>query len=782
MSAMDGIRSLCVAAGLCSWLALALGCRGEASRPTAHAAADAGGDASHSNVPHSSGAMSDAAPSGMDAAIDSGASATRDAGTMGGGLCVPGMSVACAGPRGCVGFQVCNAAGKAFGSCDCGPFDAGALSDSGDGGSGDGRVLLQGTIQKGPFLLGSSVLLAAVDSTGASTGQVFSTTTSDNLGHFFVELRYAGYLDMQAQGFYYDEGSGGLSTAPIVLRALYDAATGRIQDAHINIVTHLARNRALRLMMTAGKSFEDAEAQAEGELQAALALGGTGFNPQGIGVSLDELGADNEQNAYLFAVSAVLLQAARDRAASGPVDAQLQQLIDTIAADLASSGALAAGMADELHKAEQHLDVDLTMDLFQARLTSVGSDLAPANLDRSVDSDGDGYRNSVDTCPLVANANQAQLPADVVCNAVRHYSVTPDAAVPALGQGWYGVVLGDFDGDGDDDVVAVDYARVSFYRSDGGRFAAPVTTATVVNTDSPYSLSAWDANGDGKLDLITRFGWTAGDGFGHFATEVPWPNPMLAPDGGQVNVGACVVDDFDGDGLPDVARAIEQVPSKPFLAVSMGTAKGTFAAPKALDVFGTDLVTWIAAARINGDSHLDLVVNGSTAGALLGDGHGGFVPSTPVDLRNSQPFIGDFNGDGKVDIAQALYGSVAVALGDGNGGFGAPVTTPSTLAWATDGFVAADFNGDGKTDLVGSLSDSQWTSYTPALLLSRGTTFAAVQPLRNTGPAVLPSNGNSVWALYAGDVNGDRRPDVVWLSLDLRHEWSIQAHLMGVHR
>src|SRR6185436_13239071 len=116
---------------------------------------------------------------------------------------------------------------------------------------------------------------------------------SDNLGHFSLVMRCSGYLDMQAQGFYYDEVSGNLSTAPIVLRALHDLGSGGTQDAHINMVTHLARNRALRLISTAGKSLRAAEAQAESELQAALALGGTGFNPKGAGTSLDELGDDN---------------------------------------------------------------------------------------------------------------------------------------------------------------------------------------------------------------------------------------------------------------------------------------------------------------------------------------------------------------------------------------------------------------------------------------------------------------------------------------------------------
>jgi hypothetical protein len=47
----------------------------------------------------------------------------------GGASCVPNQSVACTGPAGCSGAQVCNANGTAFGFCDCGQGDGGPLAD-----------------------------------------------------------------------------------------------------------------------------------------------------------------------------------------------------------------------------------------------------------------------------------------------------------------------------------------------------------------------------------------------------------------------------------------------------------------------------------------------------------------------------------------------------------------------------------------------------------------------------------------------------------------------------
>jgi len=58
-----------------------------------------------------------------------------------------------------------------------------------------GPTILRGAIQKGPFVLGSSVTLAAIDSNGASTGQIFSTQTTTDLGDFGVTFAYRGYME-----------------------------------------------------------------------------------------------------------------------------------------------------------------------------------------------------------------------------------------------------------------------------------------------------------------------------------------------------------------------------------------------------------------------------------------------------------------------------------------------------------------------------------------------------------------------------------------------------------
>ena len=79
-----------------------------------------------------------------------------------------------------------------------------------------------------------------------------------------------------------------------------------------------------------------------------------------------------------------------------------------------------------------------------------------------------------------------------------------------------------------------------------------------------------------------------------------------------------------------------------------------------------------------------------------------FAPpaSYPVGTSPSVIVVGDFNGDGKPDLAVANLGSnnVSVLINAGNGTFQAAVTSPAGTA--PQAMVAGDFNGDSKLDLV----------------------------------------------------------------------------------
>ena len=119
----------------------------------------------------------------------------------------------------------------------------------------------------------------------------------------------------------------------------------------------------------------------------------------------------------------------------------------------------------------------------------------------------------------------------------------------------------------------------------------------------------------------------------------------------------------------------------------------------------------------NGDGKLDLAVvnNGSsTVSILLGDGTGNFtLASSPA--TGSSPVsvaVGDFNGDGKLDLAVANEGSntVSILLGDGTGNFTLAASPATGLAPVS--VAVGDFNGDGRLDLA--VGNSGEHSFHPA--------------------------------------------------------------------
>ncbi|MFZ4583567.1 MAG: choice-of-anchor D domain-containing protein, partial [Paludibacter sp.] len=119
----------------------------------------------------------------------------------------------------------------------------------------------------------------------------------------------------------------------------------------------------------------------------------------------------------------------------------------------------------------------------------------------------------------------------------------------------------------------------------------------------------------------------------------------------------------------------------------------------------------VAIGDFNGDGKQDIAtannaVNNfglSSVSIRLGDGLGGFSGNTEVavGLYSNSVAIGDFNGDGKQDIASANGNDVSIRLGDGLGGFsGFSGSTDIAFAGFNYSLGIGDFNGDGRQDFV----------------------------------------------------------------------------------
>ncbi len=278
-----------------------------------------------------------------------------------------------------------------------------ACSGDDDGQEISGAVGLRGAINKGPFVLGSSVSISQLDNAAEPTGQVFNTQTINDLGEFDATIDVSGLVSLQGSGFYWNEVRGELSSANLTLRAYYEIAAAGTQHAYINLITHLAYGR-VGVLWKQGLNQASAIAQAEQELRVALDVGVTGFDPGASGIQMNIITGDSLANAYLLAVSAVIAQAAELR--DGPADSNLQALLNEISSQLAMDGKIDSALTAELNKAELELDGDQVMQLLAARLAELGSSAEVPDVQQVLDGDQDEVVNADDNCPRVPNPGQ----------------------------------------------------------------------------------------------------------------------------------------------------------------------------------------------------------------------------------------------------------------------------------------------------------------------------------------------------------------------------------------
>jgi hypothetical protein len=211
------------------------------------------------------------------------------------------------------------------------------------------------------------------------------------------------------------------------------------------------------------------------------------------------------------------------------------------------------------------------------------------------------------------------------------------------------------------------------------------------------------------------------------------------------------VEDFNGDGTPDLAVAASSV------NILLGKGDGTFQAARSYAPGGVS----VAVGDFNGDGHPDLAVVGGgdgsgTVSVLLGKGDGSFqaFQSYAVGSYPKSVAVGDFNGDGSSDIAVANYNSntVSILLGRGDGSF--RVAQNYATGSGAISVAMGDFNGDGHPDLaVANSGTSPGYKGTVSILLGKGDgTFQAAQSY---------ALGGYVSSVAVGDFNGDGKLDLV---------------------
>src|SRR6266487_3473042 len=328
-----------------------------------------------------------------------------------------------------------------------------------------------------------------------------------------------------------------------------------------------------------------------------------------------------------------------------------------------------------------------------------------------------------------------------------------------------GIAVGDFNGDGKLDLAVVNFGDWNIYVLLGngdGTFQAARSVYFASGGGFPWYVVTADFNGDGKLDLaVSNYGDNSlsvllGNGDGTF--QAPQTTPV------RTNPAQVAVGDFNGDGKPDLV--VSSVGNNT-VSVLLGKGDGTFLPPLVTPVGPNPW--YFAVGDFNGDGKLDLAVDdygcpldcnsspSSTATVLLGNGDGTLLPAPSLTVGNgpSGVAVGDFNGDGRQDLAVANLNenTLSVLLGNGDGTFQAPHTFADP-GMTHPYFVAiGDFNRDGKQDLV----VTNHLFATVSVLLGNGDgTFQAAQDFAvDNDPVYVTVN----------DFNGDAAPDLAVANL-----------------
>jgi hypothetical protein len=344
-------------------------------------------------------------------------------------------------------------------------------------------------------------------------------------------------------------------------------------------------------------------------------------------------------------------------------------------------------------------------------------------------------------------------------------------------------VAGDFDGDGDGDIVltgVVGWTTIPMALSnrDG--------TFRITNESSPAfagwattpgaQLASGDFDGDADADLaLVAAGWTTVPvAFSQRNGSFRITNARVAgfPDWSSAPGAKLVAGDFDSDGDADLA-----IPggngwmSVPF---ALSTRDGGF---EVANFLVRDFPAWATGARFVLARTVD--ANGSADIVLVGGDGWTTMPVlfSNISFRSStvanptagefatwsqapgvRAIDGDFNRDGRGDIA--LFGArgwttVPIASGDGSGGFSfTNLSLDAFPAWAAaaSSIVGGDFDGDGDTDVA--LLAEGWTTVPIAFSNSDGT-FRVTNSGAPDFTRVMRSDALALSGDFDGDGDGD---------------------------
>ncbi len=321
----------------------------------------------------------------------------------------------------------------------------------------------------------------------------------------------------------------------------------------------------------------------------------------------------------------------------------------------------------------------------------------------------------------------------------------------------------DFNLDGKPDVAAANFGdnNVAMFLGNGMGGFMTAGGSPFAAGSTPNGGTTGDFNLDGRPDLAIANGIfpgtltiLLGDGLGGLAPASGSPISL-----GLTSTSSIATGDFNLDGRPDLATANRDTDN---VTILLGNGMGGFA-PAAGSPFGAgDRPQYVAAGDFNLDGKADLATansNSNDVTVLLGDGMGGFAPAgSPIATGGTSPTlvsVADFNLDGKPDLAvgNSFSHNITILLGDGLGGFAPTAQSPISGTFAPRALTVSDFNLDGKPDLAVAIS------ITTQLVILRGDGSGSFTSNLLTAPG-------APFSIPVADYNLDGKPDLATTNLE----------------
>ena len=268
-------------------------------------------------------------------------------------------------------------------------FNYGGCSDPASNNEPVLPVEISGYVQKGPFINGTQINLHELNSDLGQTGNSFVTQIANDYGSFEIsDLDLSSnYVLLSANGYYFDEVRGEISSSQLSLHALSD-----IDDRasiNVNILTHLERGR-IEQLISEGSSFSQAKETAQNELLSVFGIEQSYLNE----FETFNISENNEQAAILLAISLIF---------QGDLSVgDLSELLANFSADFRSDGSISdKDILAQLSTSAFHLDYEAIRANLESRYESLGINADVPNFEKYIDDFVSNFDGNIQCTDLV---------------------------------------------------------------------------------------------------------------------------------------------------------------------------------------------------------------------------------------------------------------------------------------------------------------------------------------------------------------------------------------------